>query len=106
LLRLDAAGNVTRAIELGTVDPFCVATDPGTGTAWMVNYGKSVNRVPVEGPPLDPIPVPATAIGIGARTGSIWVTTQDAVMKLDRDGKVTASAAFTTPSSQSWLAAP
>jgi hypothetical protein len=106
LLRLDVRGNVTREIELGTTNPFGVACDPGTGTAWMVEYGKSIVRVPVEGPPLDPIPVPATAIGIGARTGSIWVSTKEGVMKLDRDGVTTVSAAFTAPSSQTWLAAP
>ena len=106
LLRLDAQGELVREIDLGTRTPFCVASDPRSGAAWMVEHGTALIRVPVEGPPLDPIPIPAIAISIGVRTGSIWVSTRDAVMKLDQDGRVTASAAFTTPSSQSWLAVP
>src|SRR5688572_12752477 len=63
LLRLDIGGSVTREIELGTSNPFGVTCDPETGIAWMVDHGKSIIRVPVEGPPLPPIPVPAIAIG-------------------------------------------
>jgi len=106
ILRLDAGGTVTREIALGAQHPFCVSCDPETGMAWLVEMRKSVLRLPVEGPPLPPIALPAVAISIGSRKGGIWVSAKDAVYKLNPDGTTAATHELAQASSQSWIAAP
>ncbi len=106
LVRVDDQGQVVREIALGAKDPFGVACDPKTGAAWVAVLRKEILRVPVDGPPLDSIPIAATAIGIGSQKGSIWAATSEAMLHLSEDGGVAATWSFKAPSSQSWIAVP
>ena len=105
VLRLSASGQVLLEIDLGSQDPFAVACDPATGTAWVVSRRDSILRIDPSGRRLEPLPIPAACVAIGAETGHIWAATQTEALRLESDGSVVARYAFPRLSSQSWIAA-
>jgi hypothetical protein len=105
LLRLDAGGTVVKEVPLGARSPFCVACDPETGTAWVADFNNSLLRVPLDGPPLEPLMIPAVSVTISPQRGSVWVGTRQALFRLGKDGTELARCPLDQPSSQSWLLA-
>lgn len=105
LVRLDTDGNIVKEVDLNGEVPFGVACDPKTGTAWVVGLRRNVLRVPVDGPPLPPLDIPARSVAIGPASAEIWVATEQEVLRLNDKGEPEARYRFAKPSSQSWLAA-
>jgi uncharacterized protein (TIGR03067 family) len=103
LLHLDSKGNELQRIDFPG-DPFCVACDPETGTAWVVDYGKAIVRVGVGTQPLGRLDLAARAVAIGPETGQIWATTENEILRLDKQGKPVAKYPLGKPSGQSWIA--
>jgi beta-lactamase regulating signal transducer with metallopeptidase domain/peroxiredoxin len=102
---LSAAGETRATVELGKTDPFAIACDSNTGEAWVACLGGGLRRVSKNGQLSEPVPIEASQVAISPRSGDIWVTTKDEVLRLNGDGKVLTRVPFGKPSSQSWLAA-
>jgi len=105
LWQLNADGSVRRKIELDKYEISVVRCALKTGDAWIAAYGGKLRRVPVVGEPGPPLPIEAKSISISPTSGEIWVTTKEAVLRLDPLGKVLATSPFDKPSLQSWLQA-
>jgi uncharacterized protein (TIGR03067 family) len=103
LLRLDSKGNELQRIDLAPNNPFCVACDPETGTAWVVDLRKAILRVPIGTHQPERLDIPAMAIAIGPETGQIWATTETEVLHLAKQGKSLARYPFEKRSGQSWI---
>jgi len=104
LLHLDAEGKELQRIDLAPADPFCVGCDAETGTAWVVDRRSAILKVRSGAMSPERISVAAVAIAIGSQTGEIWVTTENQVVHLDKQGKPLAKYAMRRPSKQSWIA--
>ena len=102
LLRFGADGTQIRSIPIER--PFGLACD-ADGTAWVVSSGRGVVRVKPDGEKLPMLDIPAKAVAISPKTGHIWITTEEKVLRVSPTGEVLASATFGRKSSQSWIAA-
>ena len=102
---LDAEGGVIRSESLGKKDPFAVACDPRTGTAYVVNLRSEILRFTHDGRELPAFPIEGVAIAIGPTSGQVWVTTKSDVLRLDESGAVLSRTPFGSDSGQSWLIA-
>lgn len=105
LWHLDAQGAPIKTWELGKKDPFGVACDPKTGTAWVVGFRSEVLRFTPDGRELPPLPIKAVAIAISPTNGQVWVTTETRIVRIAPDGQTTARYLMRAPSHQSWLTA-
>jgi len=103
VLHLDSEGNELHRIDFPG-DPFCVACDPETGTAWVVDRSKAILRIGVGAQPLGRLDLAAKAVAIGPETGQIWASTENEVLHLDKQGKPVARYPLGKPSGQSWIA--
>lgn len=103
LLRLDSKGEELQRIDLAPGDPLCVACDPETGTAWVVDTFKAILRVPVGARRPERLEFPARAIAIGPESGQVWATTENDVLRLDKQGKPLSTYPFGKRSGQSWI---
>ena len=105
LLLFDDKGHELKKLDLEGRDPFGVACDSETGTAWVVILRKGILRVPVKGEPLPLFDFPAESISIGPDSGQIWIGTQTEMLRLDKEGKVLVRYPLGCESGQSWLSA-
>lgn len=101
---LNSDGSVRRTIELGDYYPFVVECNPRDGGAWISNHLGGIRRVSATGEVGEPLAIRASNIAISP-AGDVWATTDDAVVRLDENGNVTARQQFSAKSQQAWLAA-
>lgn len=104
LVLFNEAGEAKTLIELGEVDPLAVAAD-FQGDAWVVDRQQQLLRFNLDGQQTATLPVPAVAIGFGAKGDLLWTTTATEVLCLDLEGTEKARYRFPSRSAQSWLAA-
>jgi WD40 repeat protein len=105
LWHLDAQGREIWSRVLTNKDPFAVACDPRTGSAFVVNPTSEILHFAADGVELPTLPVPAVAVAVSPTTGQLWVTTQREILRLDQSGAILSSSPFGAFSSQSRLAA-
>jgi len=101
---LNADGSVRRTIGLGDYYPFVVECDPRNGGAWISNHLGGIRKVSPSGEVGEPLAVRASNISVNS-AGEIWVTTDEAILRLNASGNVMARAQFSATSRQAWLAA-
>jgi len=104
LLRFSTKGELRQTVERTDWNPIGVACEPRSGQAWVVDYRKSLVRVPLGEDAREPVPIPALAVAISNTTGKIWVSTADEVIQL-RLGVPVAKYPLGKSSGQVWLAA-
>ncbi len=105
LWHFDFDGGVLRSHDLGRKNPFAVACDPRTGTAWVVILRAEVLRFTADGRELPPLPIAAEAVAVSPTDGHAWVTTKAEALKIDDAGSILARTPFGAPSGMSWLVA-
>jgi sugar lactone lactonase YvrE len=95
-----------KKVELGDFSPIGIARDPASGDLWLWGWGhpRRIQRVTPAGDLRDSLPIEATCIAF-ASDGTLWVTTENELLKLGTDGKTLASHKFEKPSKQCWLTA-
>jgi beta-lactamase regulating signal transducer with metallopeptidase domain/thiol-disulfide isomerase/thioredoxin len=105
LWHLDSDGKVKLRLDLDDNSIFLVACEPKTGDAWFGGLNAGLRRVGSDGKIDDAIPLNARSIAISPTTDDFWISTEDAAEKIDRSGRVLATAPHRRKSSQSWMAA-
>jgi hypothetical protein len=103
---LNSDGSTKHVMDLGDLDPFVVECDPKSGAAWFAGYQTGLRRASPAGEFVgEPLDLNVRNIAISPTTGDLWVTTTDAVLRLDASGDILAEFKFDKPSEQSWIAA-
>lgn len=103
---LNSDGTVRREWDFGEAYLYSVACVPKTGDAWISFVGTGgVRRVSPEGEMGELLPMRVTQLSISPTTGAIWTATEEAIFKLDADGKVLMRLPFAKPTSGCWLQA-
>jgi DNA-binding beta-propeller fold protein YncE len=103
LLGLDGNARLLHTVELGTRTPFRVAVDSDTGAVWVTILRGSVLKYTAAGKPDGERKVQALAADVEPGTGSLWVATDEEVLKLDGRGKVAARARHKAKTTQAWV---
>lgn len=85
---LNSDGSVVRDWDFGELMSFSVTTAPSTNQAWMSFLGDGgIRRVSSDGTQGDMLPFWTHRISISPATGNLWFPTDEAVFKLDPNGK-------------------
>jgi hypothetical protein len=103
LVGFDNQGRRLHELELGSRTPFRVAVDSATGSVWVTILRGPVLKYTADGKPDGERKVRALAADVEPGTGSVWVATEEEVLKLDRTGKVVAQARHKAKTSQAWV---
>jgi serine/threonine protein kinase/tetratricopeptide (TPR) repeat protein len=101
----NADGSVRHKIDLGDTRISVVGCVPATGEALFGAYLAGLHRAAPDGKVTPLGTISATSICVSPSDGQIWVTTDDAVIRIDGEGNVQAKAPFAVRSPQSWIAA-
>lgn len=102
LVRLNDKGETRALVELAKVDPFAVACD-ASGNCWVADRGKQLLQFNVDGQQVRQLPVPALAVVADHSLGVMCVSTEDGLLRIDDDGRVSWQTKFSYPSKQTWL---
>ena len=103
---VDGDGEIKKQVGREGWNPFGIVCEPRSRTAWVVNYRKSLTRVPFDGDEVQDFRMDARAVAVGVVTGDVWVTTGTDLLRIDpATGKTLVQAPLAKPSDQSWIAA-
>ncbi|QDU53909.1 M56 family metallopeptidase [Aeoliella mucimassa] len=86
-------GTVRRELSLGADHLFVVECEPKSGDAFFSGYLTGLRRVSLEGDPQQISQLNAKSIEFSP-VGNLWVTTTDAIQRIDEQGKVLESIPF------------
>lgn len=102
LIRLDDNGETRALVELAEVDPFAVACD-ANGNCWVADRAKQLLQYDLDGNQVLQLPIPALAIVADEVRGEMCVSTEEGLLRINGDGRVTGQTKFSYPSKQTWL---
>lgn len=102
LVRLDDKGETRALVELADVDPFAVACD-AVGNCWVVDRGKGLLQFNIDGQVGRKLPMSAFAVAGDREEGGAWVSTDEEVIRLDKQGGVIWRYKLGYRSTQTWL---
>lgn len=105
LLVFDNDGDLQKTIALGSKDPFHVSVDSRDGSAWLTLLRTGVQRYTAKGELDRELEVKALAAESDARTGGVWIVTQDETLLMSRKGNAFFRIKHKGPTSQAWIAA-
>jgi DNA-binding beta-propeller fold protein YncE len=97
LLGFDSHGKRVFQTSLEDRMPIQVVVDPLDGTVLVVCWRKAVLRFDSKGKRLAEHPILALSLAVEPSTGCLWVATDEAAVKLDRDGKEIARVPLVEP---------
>jgi tetratricopeptide (TPR) repeat protein len=104
----NADGSVRHKIDLGInglIWPVVVESVPTTGEALFISGSEGLHRASPDGKVRQLGMIKATSISVSPSKGHIWLTTGDAVIRIDDEGNVKAKAPLAASSGQPWIAA-
>jgi DNA-binding beta-propeller fold protein YncE len=104
LLGFDNDGRLLHRIALGARTPFRIAVDSRDGSVWVTILRGAVCKYTAAGKPDGEHKLQALAADVDPQTGDVWAVTADEVVKLDKAGKVLATAKHKAHTSQVWVA--
>src|SRR5207244_9673967 len=91
-------------IDLAQRSPFRVAVDSSDGSAWVAILRGPLLRFTKEGKTAGEVDVACLTVDADSYTGEAWVVTRDEVLRVNRKGKVVATAKPKKATSQAWVA--
>jgi hypothetical protein len=100
-----ADGKVLQQVDLGDDDVFVVECEPSSGGVLFSGHQKGLRRMSTDGESQEIAAVQARSISVSPTQGDIWLTTEEAVMRIDEGGSVKAKSPFSAKSRQAWIAA-
>ena len=71
---------------------------------WVANTGTDVRSFTREGDPRQMVPARAQEVSLSERTGTLWLTTSDKIMALDRSGTLLLELA--SENARQWIVSP
>lgn len=101
----DSSGAVLKKTDLGKDDIYVIEYDPSTESALFSGYQRPLRRITAAGEISEVAEYSARGISAGVSQDSIWVSTRDAVLRINSDGAVQSTTKFSGESTTSWIVA-
>jgi hypothetical protein len=101
----NADGSVRHKIDLSDIHICDVGCVPATGEALFSVWDGGLHRASPDGKVSVLGTIKARSISVSPSSGHIWMTTEDAVIRIDEKGNVETKAPFAAQCSQSWIVA-
>lgn len=104
LLKFDVDGKELVAIELVQKCPFRVSVNPQDGSAWVANFGTSVEQFSADGKSQAEHALDALTVQVDPAGADAWVVTPAEVQKMTPKGEVTKRLKHAGKTPQAWIA--
>jgi DNA-binding beta-propeller fold protein YncE len=105
LFSFDNDGKLRHSLPLGEQTiPFRVAVNPRDGSAWVVNFRKSLLHYDAKGKRIAEHNLNALTVAVNPASDNVWVVTPTEILDVDNKGKIIGRTALRAKTTQAWIA--